>query len=153
MALQPSTSDGSQPKRSDFLILFEEGQAFYRRQDWCASVEHFLQMLQRWPKNGSVLLFVGGSYAALRQFDVSVFYLKKAVVAKPEEELVSRCLFRSLWCCGCEDEAYQELQRYVFITGHYSEHYELLLQDMRGEVTTEHFWQKVADIDEKEKKL
>ena len=140
----------SAEEEGEFDVLFKRGQELLG-QDNQAARAIFSGMIQRWPESPSAWLLLGASHYALHQYESAIKCFKKVAAWMPEDELASRSLFLALWRAGCRDKAYEELERFVSVTGRYTDDYDLMLADLRGEIDEEEFDKGAEGI--KQKKL
>lgn len=113
------------------------------------ALQVYKHMLDRWPNEPTTLLLLGGTYFSLKEYELAIGYLKEAVQLMPDKEFASIGLFFSLWKIGKVDAAYKELERFVSAAGQFTDEYDLILKDIRGEITDEEFDQLDEEIRQK----
>ena len=120
-------------EKSRFIFLYEQARTHYKHERHDAALEVCEQMNKIWPEAGPVSELIGHIYyLGMADLDQAVTYYKKAIKAGPRAEGASLGLFHVLWKMNRENEALDEMRRFLSISN--SQAYTELLNDMANEL-------------------
>jgi len=91
-------------------------------------ISKYFERYQLGERDLKVLFTIADHYEKLGEFSKSIKYYYEAVEIEPEYELASKSLFHALWDLDRTDEAFEEVQRFVKVTG--SEAYSEIISDI-----------------------
>lgn len=113
-------------KRED-RELFSLAQRQSRQGDTEAVVGTMRDLVKRRPKSGLFAAILANALRSLGQVDEAESYFKHAVEFSAKSEKISLGLFHCLWQQGKEDEAFEEMRRFVRATKRMSDEYQIIL--------------------------
>ena len=77
-----------------------------------------LELLQSEPDNHTALLILGGSYFASGRYDDAEMVFERLVLLSPGSGKISIALFNTLWKLERQQEALEEIRRFMRIADH-----------------------------------
>jgi tetratricopeptide (TPR) repeat protein len=105
--------------------LFSLAQQQSRQGDTQAVVRTIRELVDRCPNSGLFAAILANALKSLGEIDEAECYFKRAVELSPTSEKTSLGLFHCLWSQGKEDEAFDEMRRFIRLAK--SDEYQALL--------------------------
>ncbi len=124
-------------EKSQFIFLYEQAQTHYKHERHEAALKACEEMYTIWPDAGPVSELIGHIYYfGIGDLDRAIPSYEKAIKAGPRAETPSLGLFHALWDMNRENEAFDEMRRFLSISN--SQAYTELLDDMTKELNVAH---------------
>ncbi len=124
-------------EKSQFIFLYEQARTHYKNECHSAALAVCEEMNKIWPDAGPTSELIGHIYYfGMSDLDRSVPYYEKAIKAAPRAEMPSLGLFHVLWELNHENEAFDEMRRFLSTSN--SQAYTELLDDMSNELNVAH---------------
>ena len=111
-----------------FEERFEQAMQLRQESKHQAARDKFIELLREQPCSKIVLGMLSVCYFELEEHELAVVYATQSVAVSPKSERASLVLFHSLWKTNREDEAFEEMRRFLALTP--SDAYDELLKDI-----------------------
>ena len=116
--------------KDELNATFNDAVKLKEKRDFASARELLLQLHQDDPDSPTILAVLGDVCWELNHLDEAIFFFQKATVLRPSSEPVSLGLFHFLWESNRQDDAFEEMKR--FLANNESEEYTRLLADING---------------------
>lgn len=106
---------------------FNRALEIWRNGDGQMAVQILERLDSEYPSRPFILGMLGAIYRSLGDHGRSLGYFQQAASLSPQSELASLGLFHSLWEAGRQEEALDEMRRFLSVAS--SEEYDLLIKE------------------------
>lgn len=117
--------------RHSFEERFEQTMQLRRELKLQAACDRLVDLLKEQPENRTVLGMLSACYFELEKYELAAVSASQSVAVSPKSETASLVLFHSLWKTKREDEAFDEMRRFMSLAP--SNAYDELLKDINAE--------------------
>lgn len=114
-----------------FEERFERAMQFRQESKHQAACDKFVELLSEQLSNKTVLGMLSVCSFEMEGYELAAVYATKLVAVSPKSETASLVLFHSLWKMNREDEAFDEMRRFLSLAS--SDAYDELLKDINAE--------------------
>lgn len=115
------------------LHLWALAQERSRNEDTEGVVVTMRELVKRRPDSGVFAAVLANALKTLAMTDEALSYFKRAVSLSPRSEKVSLGLFHCLWASGKQEEALEEMKRFLSLAN--SDEYVRILAALQGSLS------------------
>ena len=105
----------SEFKNSSDYRLFEYACSLLAAEKHLAAIHEFEVLRDQHPEEFRVVFMLAGSFFEADRFEEAALHFRKAVIMRPTHELASLLLFHSLWNDDLQQEAMEEMNRFLAV--------------------------------------